>query len=301
MSGFSHYNFRTQLLGRATVRLALIVVLTAAGCTSKPGSDRQGPTLQSNVIDQGEVIQRITAPGLIVAKRSSFVSTPYAGYVRRIFVQVGEQVKSGMPVISVAQSASTPDTEIFPLRAPFPGTVVQVLKSEGEFVEAGGKTSALVRIDDLSQLQIEAAINELDYPKLKSNQKVRIRISALPGQIYNGVIRRISLAAREKTDFFRGAVEFPVRIEILDADGKIKPGMSATLDVIADLRQSVVRVANVFLKREGEKYSVTLKSGETRFLQLGLQSDEYSEVLSGLKVGDELQSSRASFTSKRAP
>jgi len=293
MIGFKTHTVKPVNLIETQEKLTIFCTIALAslmfGCSDQntKGTVKKGSSAPTQV-ERGEITQRITAPGVIVPKRSSMISTPYAGYVRKVFVSVGDRVASGASIVSVVQSASTPDSEVFPLRAPFAGTVVQILKSEGEYVELGGTNSALVRIDDLTQLHVDAAVAELDYPKLKLNQSVRIRVSALTGKLYRGAIRRISLAAREKKDFMRGTIEFPVRIEVLDADSELKPGMSATLDVIADQRSNALRVSNTLLRRTSEGYEVTLKTGETRKVKVGLQSDEYSEILEGLNEGDEL-------------
>lgn len=117
------------------------------------------------------------------------------------------------------------------MRAPFNGTVVQILKSEGAFLEKSG-TNIVVRIDDLSQLFATTEVAELDYARLKIGQSANIKATAIQDRNYKGEIIQISQAAIEQERWDRSKVEFPVKIKILDQDDQLKPGMSVVLDVI---------------------------------------------------------------------
>ncbi len=276
----SHRQIGASLLG-----VALVVILASACSKSRvSGSHRVG------TVSRGDLLQRVTLAGIIVPQRRTVILPPYAGYVRKMYVSIGEKVQAGQPLVSIVQSLADRG-EVFPLRAPFSGTVVQVLHSEGEYVEEKGDQSTLVRIDDLQRLFVMADVPEMDLVKIKPGQDVVIRATAILGKTFKGVIREISIAARERKDWNRSneKVEFPIRIEITDRDPEIRPGMSSIIDVIAARRDGVLKLQHEYVQRKGDKYQVILESGEERPIEIGIQNEEAFEIQSGLKERDRVR------------
>ena len=186
---------------------------------------------EDGIVAREDLIQRTTIAGTVIPFRKTIITAPYNGYVKKMYVKVGDIVKQGDPIVTVVQSLQSSDN-VFPIRSPFDGIVVQAEKSEGEFVKEGDSQDFILRIDDLSKLYISANIPEIDRVKVKSNQEAVIRASAILNKTYKGIIRELSLAAIEKERWSRSqVVEFPIKIEILNQDETIKPGMSVIIDV----------------------------------------------------------------------
>lgn len=234
---------------------------------------------------RGDLIQRVTVAGTVVPDKKTIVTPPYNGYIRRLFVKVGDHVKPGDPIVSVAQSLLARDEEVYPLRAPIGGTVVQVLKAEGEYVETGS-SNAMVRIDDTKRLLVEANAPENEIDKLKLEQDVVIKAQALLDHPYKGRIRKISLAARDQANNWEKAkVEFPIGIEILDADASLKPGMSVIIDIIASRLDKVLILRHEYIRKSGEKYFAISANGKQLPIEVGAQNEEGFEVKSGVTEG----------------
>ncbi len=265
------------------------MVVTAIGLLPACSSELGGPETRKGAVKREELVQRVTVAGMVAPRRKMVIQPTYNGYVRRIHVGVGDRVRQGDPIVSVAQVLAADAGDVYPLRAPFAGTVVQVLKSEGEYVETGKDTSALVRIDDLSQIFVEADVPEIELVKLRLGQEVLIKASALISRSYKGVIKQIALAAKEKKDWGKSTVEFPVRIEVTDRDESIRPGMSVMIDIIAARKPGVLTLRHEFIYKEGEKHFVRLTDGSRREIRIGLQNEETVEVLEGLKEGEEVR------------
>jgi multidrug efflux pump subunit AcrA (membrane-fusion protein) len=258
-----------------------------------PKSHTLGDSKHIGVVKRMDLVQNVTVAGTIVPNRRTIFSPPYNAYIRKLYVTLGQKVKEGDPVVSLEQSLRSQHEEVYPLRAPFDGTVVQILHSEGEYVETGNKdTSAMVRIDDTSKLFITAAIPETDVDKIQVGQKVLIKATAVTQKEYHGVIREISLAATEKQAGFSRSgdrVEFQVKLEIVDPDDQLKPGMSTILDIITDRRHAVLALPHEYIEKENEKYFVTLENGQRRDVQVGLENDTMFEIQSGVKEGDRVR------------
>lgn len=252
----------------------------------------QNANITNAVAKLSTLEQRVTIAGTVIANKRTVITAPYKGYVKKIFVKVGQTVKSGEPIVSVVQSLNHMDQDVYPLRAPFAGTVSQILKTEGEYVDESKEQSSIIRIDDASKLFVVADVPETEIEKIEMGQEALIKSSAILSRTYKGAIQEISLASKEKKDMWSGStssVEFPIRIEIMDKDSQIKPGMSVILDVVTAKKTSVLTLPFEYIEKVGAHYFVTLADGQRRSIKIGLQSDEAFEIIEGLKIGDSVK------------
>ncbi len=236
-----------------------------------------------------DVLQKVTIAGSITPQKKTLITAPYNSYVKKLYVKVGDSVKVGDPLVSVVQSLQSEDNS-FPLRSPLQGTVVQIEKSEGEFARSGDPKDYILRIDDASKFFILATAPEIDRVKVKAGQSAIIKVSAIADRKYKGVLRDLSLAAREKDQWARSqVVEFPVRVEVLDPDERMKSGMSVLVDIITAKREKVLTLRHEFLFREADKYFVLTDSGQRKDIEVGIQNEEGFEVIKGLSEGEKVR------------
>lgn len=243
------------------------------------------------VVKREDLIQRITIAGVVEPKRRTLITAPYTGYVGKLLVSVGSKVKAGDPIVTVTQSlmAANAGEKVYPMRAPFSGVVVSLGKAEGEFVKDSDPSDYIVRIDDLSKLYVAASAPELDRVKITFGQEAIVKATAILDRSYKGVIRELSLAAKER-DRYEKSSDFFARIELLNPDEKIMPGMSAVIDIITNKRTNVLTLRHEFIQKEADNsYFVTLLNGQRVPIKVGLQNEEAFEIVEGLKEGDRVQ------------
>lgn len=273
------------------VILGILVVVFISGVLGffQGRAGKSSSKTRLGAVVKQDVLQRVTIAGFIAPVRKTVITAPYNGYLKKLFVKIGDKVKQGDPIVTVVQSLQSSDTS-FPLRSPLEGTVVQIEKSEGEFVKDGDQKEFIVRIDDLSKLYIYANTPEIDRIKVKLGQEVVVSASAILNQKYKGIIRELSLAAKEKEQWGRSqVVEFPIRIEIIDKDEQLKPGMSAVIDIITSKKEKVLFLRHEFIRKENETYFVILDSGKRKDIQVGIQNEEGFEIVSGLGEGEKIR------------
>jgi len=264
--------------------ILLVIVMGAIGF--RYARLNKGFTGQVGAVKRSALIERVTIAGSVMPNRKTVISAPYAGYVNRIFVKIGEKVKSSAPIVTLSQSARADADGTYPLRAPFDGTVVQVLRTEGEFVELSGP---IVRIDDLSQTYVDAGVPEVEVGRLKLGQAVVIKSTAILAHQYHGVIRTIALAAKEQKDWDKSRVEFSVNIEISDNDGRLRPGMSVVADIITKKLENVLTLGHEYIQKNDDGYFVMTADGNRKKIQLGEQNEEVFEIKSGLIDGERVR------------
>lgn len=269
--------------------LGIVVLLVGVWAFKQYRSQAQKKNSELGQVEKGDFVQRITISGSVEPKRKTFITAPYRGYVKKIFIQQGQMVKSGDPVASVGTSLMV-DDEVFPLRAPFSGKVVQVNKEDGEFIKESDPLDFIARIDDLSEMYIDSAVPEIDRLKLKIGQDAVVKASAILEQNYKAVVTQLSFAAKERDRWERSTtVEFPVRLKIQNVDGKIQSGMSVLIDIITLKKESVLMLRHEFIHQEDENYFVVTDKGDRKNIQLGAQNEEVAEVLSGIDEGQKVR------------
>jgi multidrug efflux pump subunit AcrA (membrane-fusion protein) len=90
----------------------------------------------------------------------------------------------------------------------------------------------------------------------------------------------------------QGVVEYTVRINLLDADERIKPGMTAAVNIVVDRKEDVFVVPNdAIVSIDGQEYVFVKRDGgfESVEVELGSYSDFYSEVLEAdIELGEPI-------------
>lgn len=143
--------------------------------------------------------------------------------------------------------------------APMDGTVSSRTSEVGERVAATGQFNAaeVMRIADLTQMEVRVNVNENDVVNVKPGDKVRISIDAYPTRKFTGRVREIATAARTTgLNTQEEVTNFQVKISIADKDATLLPGMSATVDIETKTVENVVAVpiqSVTVRSREGAK------------------------------------------------
>lgn len=185
------------------------------------------------------------------------------------------------------------------LVAPFSGVVADIVGELGEYTTPsppGVATPPAIDLIDESCLYIEAPMDEVDAPKIKVGQPVRVTLDALPGKVFPARVRRVApyVVAVEKQ---ARTVDVEATLEAPPKTGELLVGYSADIEVILESRDKVLRVPTSALQ-EGNKVLLYVPEGdgkrgklEERTLKTGITNWEYAEVLEGLKAGDRIATS----------
>ena len=179
------------------------------------------------------------------------------------------------------------------LVAPFDGTVAKIVGEVGEYSTPsppGVPTPPAIDLIDESCLYVKAPMDEVDAPKVREGQGVRISLDALPGQSFPGKVRRIApyVTAVEKQ---ARTVDIEATFDDPSKIGRLLVGNSADVEVVLATRDNVLRVPTAALL-EGNRALVAVADRlEERKLKTGLANWEYTEVVEGLAAGDRVVTS----------
>ncbi len=220
--------------------------------------------------------------------------------------------------------------------APMDGTV-SVLNSEvGERVVATGDFAGteVMRIANLNSMEARVDVNENDVVNVHVGEKARVKVDAYPGRELAGVVKQIASTATVKGEGTQQEVtNFEVRIELVKPNVQLRPGMSASVDVESQTVHQVVAVPIQSvtvrslekgetadkIKVDREKQTgfntgelekniknqlsrvVFLKEGgraKMVSVETGIADNNYIEVRSGIRAGDEVISGSYTALSK---
>jgi HlyD family secretion protein len=169
---------------------------------------------------------------------------------------------------------------------PFGGGEVEF--REGDRAWAG---AAVVELPDLASIHLQARLDETDRGRLTVGEAAIIRIDAVPGREFKARIDQISVLARADFSSWPPTRLFDLRLVLLDADDKIRPGMSAVARIPTDRVPDViiVPVGTVFQK-DGRPvvYRLDGTAFEERAVEVARRGRELAIITSGIKPGDHI-------------
>lgn len=175
--------------------------------------------------------------------------------------------------------------------APFAGTVAKIVGEVGEYSTPsppGVPTPPAIDLIDASCLYVKAPMDEVDAPKIRAGQPVRIRIDALPGKTFAGTVRRVApyVTAVEKQ---ARTVDVEVDFVVPDEAAGLLVGYSADVEILLERREGVLRIPAAALQEGGRVLAVGAGDRlEARPVKTGLANWEFAEVLEGLSPGERI-------------
>jgi HlyD family secretion protein len=197
--------------------------------------------------------------------------------------------------------------------APIDGIITSLRIEEGEVAIIGTMNNpgtVLMTIADLSVMEVEVEVDETDVIGVVLGQTADVRVDAFPDRVFEGKVTEIGSSALQKTGVSAAAAQeskdFKVVIT-LDDPRLLKPGLSASADIISAEKKNVLAVPiSALVTREkkdaqGEKIKkdkkvveeeglYIIENGRVRFVAVekGITGELEIEIISGLKEGQEV-------------
>ena len=183
-------------------------------------------------------------------------------------------------LMGVAPTRSENAVSVFPLKAPFTGTVIEKHAVLGELAEPD---ESLFSIADLSVVWIEANLYEKDLGKVKTGASVNVTVAAYPDAVFKGRLTYISSVMDKESRTIKA------RVEVANGDGRLKPEMFATAAIdTASVGKALTIPAGAVVMMEGKKaVFVREKEGfEPRTVDLGDNLGGRLVVKGGIEAGE---------------
>ena len=186
------------------------------------------------------------------------------------------------------------ELEALTIHSPIDGMVIhaeqgrffqRVKVREGDTVRRGQE---LIELPDLSEIQAVVTINELDGDRVEKGQPARVRLEAYPREVFEGHVTDISTLAQQMEDSGNVRV-FPAVITLDEPDPRLRPGMTASAEIVVDELPDVLMVPLAACGIGGGSCLVMkVGASEPIEVELGLRNESVAQVLSGLEEGDRV-------------
>ena len=182
----------------------------------------------------------------------------------------------------------------YTITAPISGTIIEKDAKVGDAVKTG---DTLCIVYDLSYLEMNINVDELQISSISVGQQVQITADAVPDKTYVGTVTRVSMKGASNG----GTTTYPVSIRIDDTDG-LRPGMNANAEIVVAKANNALVVPNAAVVRGSyvlvTKDSPSAASADTTMeapegfvyvpVKTGVSDDDYTQIVSGIQEGDTI-------------
>jgi HlyD family secretion protein len=179
--------------------------------------------------------------------------------------------------------------------SPIDGVVLSRNVEMGDAVSSilvlGSSATLVMTLGDTSQVYVKGKVDESDIGKVYLEQPARIKVESFKDKTFNGVVTKISPMGVEKDN----VTTFEVRVSINNATGELKAEMTANAEVILEEHKNVLQIPEgAIIYDKDKKASVEIpdksaKDGKKKLaVNIGISNGAKTEVLSGLKEGDQV-------------
>jgi len=200
--------------------------------------------------------------------------------------------------------------------SPVDGTVVSRNVTQGQTVASSFQTPTLFLIaTDLKQMQVDTNTSEGDIGEVKEGDKATFTVDAFPKRIFAGVVSQV----RQSPQTVQNVVTYDAVVSVDNSDLALKPGMTASTQIVVDQRNDVLRVPNQALRfapsgvvaaapqgaPAGDRARLwVLRDGKPVAVEVvtGLDDSNFTEIVSGdLREGDSVITAEARSDARGQP
>jgi len=250
--------------------------------------------------------------GIFDYASSKSIMAEASGEIDNIYVLEGAKVSSGTAIahidsetisdnltsssLSLRSSALSRENaldklEDYTITAPISGTVVAKNIKAGDKLDNTNMSTEMAVIYDMSSLECELSVDELDIKNVEVGQSVIITSDAVEGTVYHGEVQSVSINGTTSG----GVTTYPVTIVITDFDEDLLPGMNIDVEITTSQAKDVLAIPLTAVNRgnivyiKGERTEETDKAPEgykSVRVETGAYNNEYIEIKAGLEEGD---------------
>ena len=162
----------------------------------------------------------------------------------------------------------------FTIKSEVNGKVYNVLKETGETVNT---QSPVAIIGDATEFLLELQVDEYDIARIKTGQKIVIKLDSYKGQVFEAVVTKINPIMNERSR------SFTVEAAFITKPPALFPNLTTESNIIIQTKEKVLLIPRNYLMEDG---FVLMENKEKRKVATGLKDYQKVEILSGLTVND---------------
>ncbi len=242
-----------KISGPAQIQPKTMVRLSARGVSGKV---EEVHVMEGDYVEEGQVLVRLESAQLEAqlkrAQASLATAKPVLERKRSLFGRnliSREELDAAEAAVRMAEADVRSaqdylDKTVF--KAPLSGVVTELNVKKGESAITGTMNvpgTVLLTVADLSEMEAQAEIDETDVVKVAVGQAAEVEVDALPDTLLPGKVTEISNAATIRAaGSTEQATNFLVKVLLDEPDARLRPGMSASVDVTTAVKESCLAV-----------------------------------------------------------
>ncbi len=250
---------------------------------------------EGDKVIEGDVLAKLNTGALELALAQAKVARDEAEYnlnqLKDVLHASYDRVKIAEAQLEAAEQAvaeAQRQLDEAVITAPFDGVVANVDAKEGDVIPSPTMApKAIIHLVDLTTMELNAEVDEVDIAEVKPGQRAIIEIDALPTLQLEGNVISISLLPQVEA----GVVVYKVKIGFdVPPDYELKVGMSADADIVINERNNVLLVPDRAITKDSQgnpmvKVMVN-EEIEERPVVIGISDGYQTEIVDGLKEGE---------------
>jgi multidrug efflux pump subunit AcrA (membrane-fusion protein) len=256
------------------------------------GGGRNATTVRVTPVSLDTIERSVIINGEILARNQVTIYPTVGGRLVQTNFSVGDRVTSGAVVAMVDPSRPGEVFSRNPVLSTVTGTILQAPFHIGDTVTS---QSAVFVVGDLSTLLVETNIQERFVTAITQGMKAQLWFEAIPGETFAAEVIEINPVLDPASRTLR------IRLRFLTSDPRIKAGMFATISLVTNRKVDIPvipRMSVINTYGSGIVFIVDENNiARRREVTLGLDNEEFLEVLDGLAVGDRVVSAGQNFRS----
>jgi membrane fusion protein (multidrug efflux system) len=216
--------------------------------------------------------------GSVMAVKTAQVFPETMGRITQIIVKEGTYVAKENNLMAMRNETIGFEYEEGFIKSPISGNIAKVMVDVGSMVTPQTPVAVVM---DYSRVNVSFNVAETNMGCLGKNEKVTVRIDAMPGESFTGTITELTPVVDPMTR------TLGVKASINNAKKLLRPGMTARVTITLGEKNNVVVVPRDALL-DGYLFVVSDSTAERRDVVSGLIGNEYAEIISGLSDGERV-------------
>jgi RND family efflux transporter MFP subunit len=214
--------------------------------------------------------------------KESAVSEQQREKVQLAFDAASAQLEQARAAHNLAQHA----LEVSLMRAPFAGVIASKNAEVGDVINPmmggsyGGGASGVVTLVDYTTIKLAVAVSAEDIGRIRKGQEAVLRVGALPGREFRGLVRVVNLTADPLTK------KFGVEVHVPNADAALRPGTFGDLVFEVQSHDNALVVPQTAILENAYVFVAENGKAVRKDVALGIQNTTMIEILSGLADGE---------------
>jgi multidrug efflux pump subunit AcrA (membrane-fusion protein) len=267
----------------------------SAGQSSR-GGGRTAATVRVTPVSPGTIEKSVIINGEILARNQVTIFPTVGGRLDEKRLGIGDRVSRGDVVAMIDPSRPGEVYSRSPVVSTVSGTVLQAPFNIGDTLTS---QSAVFVVGDLSSLLVETHIPERFVAVVANGLRASLQMEAIPNETFTAEVFEINPVLDPSSRTLR------IRLRFINPDPRIKAGMFATISLITNRKTGIPVIPRMSIINTYGSWIVFVADEKNivhrREIKLGLDNEEFVEVLDGINMGDLVVSAGQNFLSDGDP